>query len=348
MIYDVAIVGGGPAGATCAAFCAKAGLRVVVLEREKFPREKVCGDCLNPSIWPVLGRLQLEERVRGLPHANLERVEFIALNGRSVSVPLESEIAIKRSVFDAVLLQRAREFGAEIQEQVTLTSITRSNEWLLNNELRARCLVAADGRNSTVARLLGLLPRIEKERVALQAHVPLPRDFGHRVALQLLPGGYSGQAPVNERELNVCLVGRAASLRSMREWAAQKFHLPRDQQWRTITPLARHAISPAHRDLFLVGDAARVIEPFTGEGIYYALRSGELAAHAIIHGSDYARAHAATYRQRLWINRLARFAVVSPRFGSALLRFAPRPLLRALTSAIVIPSKARDLTTTCL
>jgi geranylgeranyl reductase family protein len=333
VIYDVAIVGGGPAGATCAASCANAGLRVVVLERETFPREKVCGDCLNPSIWPVLQRLELEERVRASPHAELEQVNFIALNGRSVSVSLKSEIAIKRSALDALLLTRARELGAEIQEHVTLSSVTRSNEWLLNNELQTRFLVAADGRNSTVARLLGLLPRITKERIALQAHVPLADDFGNRVVLQLLPGGYSGQAPVNESELNLCLVGGAVSLQSMREWAARKFHLSPDQQWRTITPLARRAISPTHRDLFLIGDAARVVEPFTGEGIYYALRSGELAADAILNGSDYAKAHRAMYQERLWINRLARAAVLNPRLGSAVIRFQPW-LFRRLTEQI--------------
>src|SRR5438093_9530499 len=84
--FDVAIVGGGPAGSTCAAFCARAGLRTVVLEREKFPREKVCGDCLNPSCWPILNRLEVGQRVRALSHVNLNRVEFIAIGGRTVTV----------------------------------------------------------------------------------------------------------------------------------------------------------------------------------------------------------------------------------------------------------------------
>ena len=57
--FDVAIVGGGPAGSSCAAFCAAAGLRTVVIEREKFPREKVCGDCVNPAGLPILQRLGL-------------------------------------------------------------------------------------------------------------------------------------------------------------------------------------------------------------------------------------------------------------------------------------------------
>src|SRR5256885_16259677 len=80
-MFDVAIVGSGPAGASCAAFCANAGLRTLVLERELFPREKVCGDCLNPACWPILRRLQLAERVRTLPHGVLDRVEFIGIGG---------------------------------------------------------------------------------------------------------------------------------------------------------------------------------------------------------------------------------------------------------------------------
>src|SRR5437588_7357319 len=118
--FDVAIVGGGPAGSTCAAFCAAAGLRTVLFEREKFPREKVCGDCLNPACWPVLRRLEVAEQVQNLSHAKIDAVEFISIGGRKVVVNLprdgESEIAVKRSLFDNALLGRARELGAEVHE----------------------------------------------------------------------------------------------------------------------------------------------------------------------------------------------------------------------------------------
>src|ERR1043166_4436393 len=110
-IFDVAIVGGGPAGSTCAAFCAQAGLKVIVLEREKFPREKVCGDCLNPSCWPILDRLEIAHRVRALAHSKLDWVEFIAISGRTRRIQLatgdEGEIALKRSLFDDLLMGRA-------------------------------------------------------------------------------------------------------------------------------------------------------------------------------------------------------------------------------------------------
>jgi geranylgeranyl reductase family protein len=354
MIYDVAIAGGGPAGSTCAAFCAKNGLHVLVIEREKFPREKVCGDCINPVCWPVLRRLGVDAQVRAAEHARLDVVEFIDQRNRRIAVQLprgeNAEIAIKRSIFDSILLERAKAAGADIRENATVRALGHDGaNWQISiddAEISARVLVGADGRNSTLARLLGLLPRSRRERVALQAHVPLPAGFGRRVVLQLLPGGYSGQAPVNERELNVCLVGRAETLPELRQWAAQHFSLTGDQRWRTVTPLARRAISPAHKNLFLIGDAARVVEPFTGEGIGYALNSGEIAAEMIqrlsrganpfVARQEFRRAYSRMYRGRLWVNALTRAAVISPKTGSMLFQLArmqPR-LARFLTSKI--------------
>ncbi len=354
--FDVAIVGAGPAGSTCAAFCSLAGLRTLVLERETFPREKVCGDCLNPSSWPVLDRLDLVQRVLTLPHAKLGSVEFIAISGRRVIIDLssgeESEIAIKRSLFDMLLMSRARELGTQVYEETTVTALTSNNGWTIETArgatFAARTLVGADGRNSTVARLCNLLPRPARERVALQAHIPLPPGFGDRIVLQFLSEGYSGQAPVNHDELNLCLVSNPSKLPALRHWAEKQFGLQQDHQWHTITPLTRAALAPARDKLFLVGDAARVVEPFTGEGIYYALRSAELAAQAIVKvirgnhdvdpASEYAEAHAAIYRGRLWINRLARAAVLSPRITSFLIHAArTQPILRSLTAKIVTP-----------
>ena len=351
-IFDVAIVGGGPAGSSCAAFCAQAGSRTLLLEREKFPREKVCGDCLNPSCWPVLQRLELEKPVRELPHGELRVVEFIGTNRRSVSsaLPEGAEIAVKRSLFDDLLLSRARALGSEVLEATTVSELQRNGNWKITtdeNVFEARVLVAADGRNSTVARLCNLLPRVGKERVALQTHIALPNDFGDRVVLQFLPEGYSGQAPTGNGELNLCLVGKPSSVSNLKTWAESEFGISRNQSWRTITPLTRRALAPAHARLFLIGDAARVVEPFTGEGIFYALRSGELAAQAIGKLTDgvserevareFEQQQRSMYAGRLWLNRLARAAVLSPRLASGILSLAKMQpsLLRLLTSRVV-------------
>jgi flavin-dependent dehydrogenase len=357
-LFDVAIIGGGPAGSSCAAFCAMAGLQSLVIDREKFPREKVCGDCLNPSCWPVLERLALVEKVRDLPHSKLYSVVFIAIDGREVIVDLPSgadcEISVKRSLFDDLLLKRARELGAKVHEQITVTGLNRKGDWKIETAsgqtFHARILIGADGRNSTLAHLCNLLPRPARERVALQAHIPLPRDFGNRIVLQFLREGYSGQAPVNETELNLCLVGTPPTISKLRCWAERAFHLPADQGWRTITPLTRSSAPSRHENLFFIGDAARVVEPFTGEGIYYALRSGELAAGAvakILRGDDrnsvlreFDRSYAQMYRGRLWINRLARAAVLRPQLGSFFVHTARLnpSILKLLTARIVSPS----------
>jgi geranylgeranyl reductase family protein len=361
-LFDVAIVGGGPAGSSCAAFCAVAGLRTLVLDREKFPREKVCGDCLNPSCWPVLERLALAERVRDLPHSRPGWVRFIAIDGREISVDLPSgagcEISVKRSLFDDLLLRRAREVGADVHVQTTVTGLSRNEHWNIETasgeSFHARLLIGADGRNSTVAHLCNLLPAPERERVALQAHVPRPRNFDDRIVLQFLPEGYSGQAPVNENELNLCLVGTPPTISRLRKWAEGQFDLPSNQPWRTITPLTRSPVASAHENVFFIGDAARLVEPFTGEGIYYALRSGELAATAIakiFRGNnrktvlrEFGRAYAEMYRGRLWINRLSRAAVLRPQLGSLFVQIARinPSILKLLTLKIVSNAGSGD------
>ena len=353
--FDVAIVGGGPAGSSCASFCALAGLRTLVLEREKFPREKVCGDCLNPSCWPVLENLDVAQPVRNLAHSRLTSVKFVAIGGREVIVDLptgdDCELSVKRSLFDDLLLRRAQELGANVREQTTVTTLSQNGEWKIQTgsgeDFHARILIGADGRNSTVARLCNLLPRPARERVALQAHVPLPPNFGNRIVLQFLREGYSGQAPVNESELNLCLVGTPQTISRLRKWAERQFQLTADQPWRTITPLTRSPVPCARENLFFIGDAARVVEPFTGEGIYYALRSGELAANAIakiLRGDDrqlvlrdFNRTYVEMYRGRLWINRLARAAVLRPHIGSFFVQAARMnpSILKLLTAKIV-------------
>ena len=201
-------------------------------------------------------------------------------------------------------------------------------------------LVAADGRNSTVARLLGLLPALARDRVAIQTHLPAPPDFGERVVLRFLPEGYCGIASVGGGEINLCLVSRPGRLPLLKRWAEKQFAIALDHTWRTITPLSRRAIPASGEELFLVGDTARVVEPFTGEGIFYALASGELAARHIsakLPAESYRSLHASLYRGRLWVNQLSRQAVLRPRIGSLaldLMRFQPRALA-FLTAKIV-------------
>ena len=377
MDHDVTIVGGGPAGASCAAFCAAAGLRVLVIERAVFPRDKVCGDCLNPDAWPVLARLGLEDAVRALPHTALRTVEFAGLRGRPIRLPLpegaRGEIAVKRRDLDALLLDRAAALGATVRQGRAVSGVRRwpgpdvgGYEVTLSPDdaaERARFLVAAGGRKSVVARVTGLLAEVAAPvrradaRIGWQAHVPCPADFGPRVQMRWFADGYGGLCPVGGGELNISLAGPSHALGGLKQWARGEFGLGKDHPWRTIAPLDRTAAPRAAEaddagGVFLVGDSARVVEPFTGEGIYYALRSGELAAASLVAAvrgevkaadaaARYRETHAQMYQGRLWVNRLARLAGRHPRAATLALeavRWRPG-LLRYLTAKVVAPER---------
>jgi len=315
-------------------------MRVLVIERERFPRDKVCGDCLNPSAWEVLGRLGIDERIRSLPHAPLKKLQIVTLNQRVFEFPLHAgataEIGLRRRDLDLALMQTARAAGAAFLENTAVTSI--EGEWRIEaggKQFSCKTLVAADGRNSSVARLLGLLPPQQKDRVGIQAHFPLARENRNSVRMQLHPEGYSGGASIGDDLWNLCLVARGTQIDSLKARASRLWNLPSDVRWRSLTPLSRAPLAPAQGSLLLVGDAARVVEPFTGEGIYYALASGELAGQHLSEPAVYGRKHRELYRGRLWVNQLARAAVLHPATTSWLLENLPaEQLLRHLTTKV--------------
>jgi geranylgeranyl reductase family protein len=348
--YDVVVVGAGPAGATAAILTARAGLSTLVLERSQFPREKVCGDCLNPGAWQILDRLGAGKLIERLPSAKLRWVEFLDLAGRSIRFELpdkpRGERGIRRKMFDDTLIKHAISVGAEVKFGNPVQKVRNGSSWQIcaNDEtIQGKFLVAADGRNSSVARLLADYPRTRTDRIALQTH--FPTDSEPHVALQLCQYGYLGLATIGEGLTNLCLVCRPQNADAFRKEAARRFGLSLRHRWQSITPLTRPAIHTRRPNLMYIGDAARVVEPLTGEGILYALHSGSLAADAICiaitTSSDpapiYAMKHRKVYLHRLWVNKLARLAVLHPSTSSWLLgflRFNPAPL-KYLTSKVI-------------
>jgi geranylgeranyl reductase family protein len=348
--YDVLVVGAGPAGAVAGALTARAGLSTLVLERTQFPREKVCGDCLNPGAWKILDRLGVSEVIDRLPSAKLHWVEFLDFGGRSIrfELPAENrgERGIRRKHFDDALIKHAISVGAEVRFGNPVLKVQNGSGWkVTTNEeaVQARFLLAADGRNSSVARLLAEYPKTRTDRVALQTHYSA--DAEPHVTLQLCQYGYLGLATIGEGLTNLCLVCRPEHAERFRQEATAKFGLTAEHHWQSITPLTRSAIRTKRANLMYIGDAARVVEPLTGEGMLYALQSGMLAADAIssaiTNSSDpaliYGQQHQKVYRHRLWVNQLARLAVLHPGISNrflGLLRLNPAPL-RYLTSKVV-------------
>ena len=288
--WDAIIVGAGPAGSTCAAFLAGQGARVLVFEKSKFPRDKVCGDCLNPSCHPILDKLGLPREFTGIDHATARSVVFAHGQSKRTRIDLPvPEVVVARSLLDDHLSKRAVRNGARISFGSPVERVEQQpNRWRVlsgGKEYSSRYLIAADGRNSTVARLLGILPPGKRGRAALQTHLPLLAEFDDSIQLRILPKGYVGIAPVSREAMNVCLVSKPDDLDAMRDWANENLGSNNSTRWASIAPLDRGPVPPTpseYSNLALLGDAARVVEPFTGEGIYYGLKTGELAADAIL------------------------------------------------------------------
>lgn len=311
---DVLVIGGGPAGAATAAFAARAGLTVILVDRAHFPRDKACAEYLSPEAardldaLGVLGRIEAAgaERLHGFRLVSDDGGEVC---GRYANTPFTPYrpfgYALPRLVLDPILLDAAREAGAEVREGTSLEHLVIergvvrgavARDAAGTREIRARAVVGADGLHSRVARELGVARHGRLQRLALVAHlegVDGMRDVGEMFAAD---GWYVGLAPVGASRVNFAMVvpqadapaisGNAKAffferLRSLRALAPRLRHARVAREVMVTGPFARRASSPIADGALLVGDAADFYDPFTGEGIFAALRGGQLAASAL-------------------------------------------------------------------
>lgn len=331
---DLIVIGAGPAGSSCAALCAEAGMNVLVLESARFPRDKVCGDCLNPAVWPVLDRLGIAARVQGLPSSSPSIIRFSVAGHSEIEFPLPrnpGEVVIRRREFDSLLMDRAQELGAIFHDGTPITSLRRfTNHWEVTTSQgktwKAHRIVAADGRNSTVARNLRMLSSpLRDDRIGLQTHIHHPTGYDGALEMHLYRNGYGGLADLGHGLANLCLVSNAGAMRELRKEAESRYQLSHAIAWRSITPISRPRARIVARDgVFLCGDTAWVVEPFTGEGIAFALRTGALLARILSSPREtdpgdaekkYISAHREIYRGKLRINYFTRFLSQHPKLA---------------------------------
>jgi flavin-dependent dehydrogenase len=310
---DVAIVGGGPAGAALATLLAGRGRRVVVLERSPAYRWRACGVFSSPASIDALRRIGLEDAVvrsvaRTLPALRVETAagtHFRLTYGDDGSLHAPP-VGFDRSALDPALLALARDAGAEVQVGMAVTALdegrltTRSAEG--ESIVEARVVVGADGIRSTVARAVGAVRQARLgARTGLTFHVEDPAPATPRQGRMILfSDGYVGLAPVPAGRVNVGIVLGRSWEESLRATGAEIVAgrvlsaIPLDQRdpvdWQApvrcdpiegVAPLG-HRVARRHgSNWLLVGDAAGFLDPFTGEGLHRALVSAELAAAAI-------------------------------------------------------------------
>ncbi len=371
-MHDVVVVGAGPAGAIAATVLARAGARVLVLERARFPRSKLCGDTLNPGALAILARLGLSAVVAG----GLPLDGMVVTGGTGVRVVgrygTERGVSLSRRVLDMALVQAAAAAGAEIDEAVVVQgAIVESSAGAeavggvavrrqdgTPRRVKARLVIAADGRYSRVGRSLGLSrSAAHRRRWAIGAYFEGVEGLTTVGEMHVRRARYIGVAPLPEGLANACVVAPAMPGRSPETFlldALSTDPLLRERfaSARLVTgvaclgPLAVDCSAAGAPGLLLAGDAAGFVDPMTGDGLRFAFRGGELAAlealRALDHeGVDHAHARLAAARAgefaAKWrFNRTLRLLVAYPgavRAAGYAAALAPHVLRRAIQYA---------------
>jgi geranylgeranyl reductase family protein len=301
--YDVIVVGGGPAGSASACFFAERGQRVLVLDAARFPRRKACAEYVSPGGVAILERIGVLKRIHEQNSGRLLRGMRIRAPGGDCHLveygDRRKALSVSRLVLDAALLDKARECGAQVRENYRVRDV-----WITNKrahgvigpegeQLEAELVVGADGLNSIVARAMGVRGRpVWPRRLGLVAHysgVDWPEDYGWML---VGPRDYVGVAPLdNDGQVTVGLVRRmpithlgatkAALEKSIASFPELEERLKQGHINGAVLgvgPMSKRVKVQVGPGYALVGDAAGFFDPFTGEGIFRALRGAQLLA----------------------------------------------------------------------
>lgn len=376
---DVLVIGAGPAGAVAATLLARAGARVALVDRARFPRSKLCGDTLNPGALSELRHHDLAP-----PEDMALRIHGMVVTGGTTRLGEQDRnarvtrivgrypnglygLALSRRHLDSWLVEQAIAAGARFESPLAVTTaIVRETRLGLTvvgarvhadrgeRELRARVTIAADGRRSRIAMALGLLRHsLRPRRWAIGAYFDRaqPASTGE---MHVRANGYIGLAPLPGGGVNACVVS-ADVMRSLRNPTAFLVDALRadpglrdrvaDAQIASpvgvLGPLAVESTGVAHAGLLTAGDAAGFIDPITGDGLRFAIHGGALAADAALCALTHGweGVHSSLTRAR-------DVAFASKwRFNRALrtLTASPRALQAAALGAWVLPSVVRTL-----
>jgi flavin-dependent dehydrogenase len=337
MPHDAVIVGAAPAGSIAALVLARAGKRVALLDRAAFPRPKVCGNCVNPSTWAIWQKLGLAGKFTELPHYSPTGFA-IHCEGRTVyehdfTAPVRGPRCVSRDALDDWLRREAQNAGAEFFPETTVTRLDAAQGIVTTSrgEFHGALVIGADGRNSLVARQAGLMPPPQRcHRVGWQASIPAPPALDDRIHMHIFDEGYFGFSRTSESHAVISMVLDARRSQDPDRMARRYLPAFTPVEWRRLNPITRANAALTKDRVWLAGDAARVVEPFTGEGIGFALATGLLAAKTALAGyasndlaaarAKYARAHRALYRRRAWVNLLVHWVLVEPARTVSLMR----------------------------
>jgi len=284
--YDLIIVGAGPAGSACAITAARAGAKVLLLEKDLFPRQKVCGEFVSPESLGLLHGFLDDGQFRACPQVVSSR---IFLDNKTLVIPVSPAAqSIPRFDLDPALFAVAQSAGVTTYEGVTVNAVQHDKTFYVRtseNTYAARAVVNATGRWSKLTQF----DVAGKDKwIGLKAHFTEPSP-PQTVDLYFFSGGYCGVTPVGANSVNACAMVRADAAHTLEDVFTKEPSLfRRSRSWQplfppvTTSPLYFRAPETESDGMFLAGDAAGFIDPFAGDGISLALQSGTLVAQSII------------------------------------------------------------------
>jgi len=334
--WDVIVIGAGPAGAVAAHQLAIHGYAVLLVDKARFPRAKVCGCCINAHAVNTLETLGLAGVLRDRGPKQVDRVLLTAA-GRYAELALPSGLVISRAGLDQALVEGAQHAGAVFRDgtagevepagaDAEMRSVLLTHDAAMER-VEASLVLIADGLAGTSLKRLGSLqPQVQPRAPVGVAGTTHPDDAtvpSHVIDMTVGQGGYVGRVQLPDGSTDIAAAlqpgaikhagGRDALIRRLMHEAHD--HCPFDPSalnWQGTPPLRRSRMAADHR-LLILGDAAGYIEPFTGEGIGWAIDSGVDAARlsqaALNHGwrPSLARRWRRRYRHRVapqqWICR---------------------------------------------
>ena len=290
--YDLIVVGGGPAGSAAAITAARAGARVLLLERGRFPRHKVCGEFVSAESLGLLSSLLDPKHMPLLREAVLIPQARMFVDGQIVKSAIAPPAAsIARIDLDVALWDSAEKFGVEAKQQVTVQAIHGNGPFKIYTSaggFETRTVVNASGRWSNLTAEVSEKQKSPDKWLGVKAHFS-EADPNPSVDLYFFEGGYCGVQPLSKNSINACAMVRAEAGSTLGEVFTQHAALfERSRLWKPISepvftsPLIFRTPQPERDGILMAGDAAAFVDPFVGDGISLALRSGSLAGECLI------------------------------------------------------------------